>query len=131
MLIFLVGSIFSVFKNSYDFAVQFLVSPSIFYIFGRTVNVLISLFTIFMVFRKMSKIFTEQIGYIAAIIFAVSYYMILASQQAVSDVWLLLFCTLSTLYFLDFIKDPEEKKYIWLLFSVALQLAPNIMLVFY
>jgi 4-amino-4-deoxy-L-arabinose transferase-like glycosyltransferase len=112
LLIFLVGSLFSVFKNSYDFAVQFLVSPSIFYIISRTVNVLISLLTINVVFKKISKIFTERVGYIAASIFTVSYFMIIASQQAVSDVWLLLFSAVSSLYFLDFLKSPDRKKLI-------------------
>jgi len=112
VFIFLGGILFSVFKDSYDFAIQFLVSPSVFYTVGRLVNVIASLFTIFIVFRKMSKIFSEQIGFISAGIFAFSYYMILASQQAVSDIWLLLFCAISTLYFLDFINEPTGKKII-------------------
>ena len=112
VLMYLIGNLFSIFKNSYDFAIQFLVSPSIFYLVGRLVNVLVSLFTIFIVYKKMSKIFSEQIGYISATIFAVSFYMITSSQQAVSDTWLLLFCTLSTLYFLDFLNSPNKNEII-------------------
>ena len=91
VLIFLIGSFFSLFKNSYDFAIQFLISPSVFYIVSRLVNVFASMFTIFIVYKKMSKIFSEQIGYISASTFTVSFYMIISSQQAVSDTWLLLF----------------------------------------
>jgi len=112
VLIYLVGSIFSVFKSSYDFAIQFLISPSIFYIVGRFVNILVSLLTIFTVFKKMSKIFSDQIGLISGSIFTLSYFMNIASQQAVSDIWLIFFCTISTLYFLDFLKEPSGRKII-------------------
>ncbi len=112
VLLFIFGKIFSVFKDSYDYAVRFLIDPSPFYLTNRFFNVLISTGIVFSFYTFLRKIYNEIMARFAAIISAVSYYLILAAIQGVSDSLLIFFSTLTTLYILRSYFEPLNRNFI-------------------
>ena len=108
-MLFLIGKIFSVFKDQYDFAVRFLIDPSIFYIVSRLVNLAISVLTIHILYKKMFRLFDKITARFAAIFAVLSYYLILTSQQSISDSWLIFFSSLAILYAMQTLHKFEIK----------------------
>jgi len=107
--LYLSGSLFGFFETSYDFAVQFLIDPSAFYILTRTVNVGLSLATIFLLYKILKNQFNENIVRIAAAFMAVSFYMIRFSDFATADTLLIFFSTLAILYIYHFSDSANVK----------------------
>jgi len=111
-VLYLLGLLLGYFKDSYDFAIRFLVEPSIFYITCRFVNVLISTITVYSIYAQLQRIYNEKTALFASSIFALSYFMILASIQSVSDSWLLFFSTMTILFVLRSYYEPVKKNFI-------------------
>jgi hypothetical protein len=122
-VLYIFGNIFGLFKDSYDFAVKFLVDPSIFYIANRLINVLISIATIYSFYTVLRKIYNETIARFASIISAISYYLILASIQSVSDSLILFFSTLTILFVLKSYFDPIQKNFLLAAIFAGLSIA--------
>jgi len=97
-LLYLSGNLFGFFETSYDFAVQFLVDPSFFYILTRSVNIGLSLATIFLLYKILMIHFNQNIARIAAGFMSISYYMIRFSDFATADTLLIFFSTLAILF---------------------------------
>lgn len=106
------GIIVGVFKNTTDFALQFLIDPSVFYLMGRITNVLISVLTVIIFYRQTRNIFGEITARFAATIAGLSYYFIQFSQYAVADTTLILFSTIATLSILQAYFNPLKKNYL-------------------
>ncbi len=105
-LLFLLFALYYVFShfigfidNIYSFAVQFLVEPNSFYIIARSVNVTISLISIYILYKFLKKYANEKVARIAAAFMAFSSYLIQYSYQATPDTLLVFFSTLATIYF--------------------------------
>jgi len=97
--LYLIGYLLGTFGTIYDFAVRFLIDPTVFYALARTVNVGLSLATIYILYKSLKSHFSEQVATIAAALMAVSFYMIRFSMFATADTLLIFFSTLAILYF--------------------------------
>jgi hypothetical protein len=94
--------------NIYSFAVQFLVEPNIFYILARSLNVIISLISIYILYIFLKKYANEKVARIAAAIMACSSYLTQYSYQATPDTLLVFFSTLTTIYFYRVFESPSK-----------------------
>jgi hypothetical protein len=109
--LYLFGGFFGVFANQYDFAVQFLIDPSLIYMFSRSINVALSLATIYILYkflRHQTNITTAKIG---AAIMALSYYLIRFSSFATADILLIFFSTMAILYIYQLTDSKAGKDY--------------------
>jgi len=108
--LYLGGNLFGYFETSYDFAIQFLIDPSVFYILTRSVNVGLSLATIYLLYRFLKKQFNENTARIAAAFMALSYYMIRFSDFATADTLLIFFSTLAIVFIYQ-LEDSSNLNY--------------------
>ncbi|UCF65203.1 MAG: glycosyltransferase family 39 protein [bacterium] len=111
VIIYVTGMLIGAFSNSVDFAVQFLINPSVFYLTGRTVNVLLSTLTVFIFYSQTRKLFGEASGRFAALTAGLSYYFVFYSRFAVADTLLILFSTLATVFILRAYLEPSWRNY--------------------
>jgi hypothetical protein len=109
--LYLLGSSFGFFETSYDFAVQFLIDPSVFYILTRAINVGISLATIYLLYKTLKTLFSDNVARIGAGLMAISYYMIRFSDFATADTVLIFFSTLTILYMYKLEHSENLKNY--------------------
>jgi 4-amino-4-deoxy-L-arabinose transferase-like glycosyltransferase len=113
VMIYVVGILIGVFSNTVDFAVRFLIDPSVFYLTGRMTSVLLSVLTVFILYSQTRKIFNEITARFAAITAGLSYYFVFYSRFAVADSLLILFSTLATLFILQAYFQPVIRNYNW------------------
>ena len=99
-------------NSAIDFALQFLIDPSLFYLAGRITNVFFSLLTIFIFYTQTRKLFNETTARFSAVIAMFGYYFIQFSRFAVTDTLLILFSSLATLSFLKTYIYPSKRNYI-------------------
>ncbi len=111
MILYLIGNLLGIFIDSIDFAIQFLTDPSIFYLTGRIINVLVSLLTIVIFYKLSRRIFGETTARFAALIAALMYHFVQFSRFAVPDTLLIFFSTVATLLILQTYYHPSQKNY--------------------
>ena len=111
--IYLSGLLFGFFSDQYDFAVQFLTDPSIIYIISRSMNVLLSLLTIVIIYNFLIKRTNRTIARFAAMIVAVSFYLVKFSTFATTDTLLILFSMLSAIYLYKLPDSTFVKDYLY------------------
>jgi hypothetical protein len=117
-LLFLLFALYYVFShfigfidNIYSFAVQFLVEPDSFYIIARSLNVTISLISIYILYKFLKNYANEKVARIAAALMAFSFYLNHYSYQATPDTLLVLFSTLATIYFYKVFDTPSKANF--------------------
>jgi len=108
---FFLGLFYGVFPNGYVFAVQFLVDPSGFYIFARSVNVLISLATVVVIYHFLRRYKGESLARITAIIAVLNLHLIQFSAFATADTILVFFSSLSVLSIYRLYHAPSNKNF--------------------
>jgi hypothetical protein len=109
--LFLLGSLVGIFEDQYDFAVQFLSEPSFLYAFSRSINVALSLLTMFVLYRFLKNQFNVTTARIGSTIMTMSYFLIRYSSYATSDTLLILFSTLTILYLYKLTNSRSGKDY--------------------
>jgi hypothetical protein len=107
--LYLIGNLFGFFQTQYDFAVQFLINPSIIYIISRLINVFFSLLTIFITYRFLYKHASAFAANLAAVFMAISIYLIQFSGYATADTLMILFSTLTIIYLYKLSNTAEDK----------------------
>jgi len=112
LFIYIGGHLLGIFPTTIDFAVRFLTDPSIFYLTGRIVNMILSLLTILILYVYVRKLRGEISARFAALCAALSTHLIRFSRFAVPDTLLILFSTLATLLILQAYYQPSKKNYI-------------------
>jgi hypothetical protein len=105
---YLLGSLYGAFENTYAFALQFLTNPSGFYIITRSINVLISLATVWMIYIFLRKYKDEFLARIAALIATVNLHLIQFSTYGTADTLLVFFSTLSVLLIYKLYHAPHS-----------------------
>lgn len=108
--LFVAGKLGGYFIDSYEFAVKFLVDPSVFYWSGRFFNLLISLITILIVYRKILKTFGIDTALWASLIFALNWHLFGYSTWATADTLMVFFAALSTLFLVESAFTAEDRK---------------------
>jgi hypothetical protein len=112
-IIYFLGYLVGNFSNTIDFAVQFLVNPSPFYLSGRIINVLLSIVTVLIFYSRMRLLFGEVTARFAAMSAGLGYYFMLYSRFAVADTMLIYFSTLATFSLLHVYFNPSQRNYTW------------------
>ncbi len=104
---FIIGLLFGVFRDSYDFAMRFLIDPSVFFIISRLFSVIVSISSIYFLFKLAEKISGYRTALIAAIMLTLSFYSIHLGQLATQDTLLIFFTILTLNKFWDSLKGKE------------------------
>ncbi len=110
---YLLGSLAGAFADAYDFAVQFLVSPSPFYFIARILNTLVSVATVYLLYRKLRKPLGENSTLIAAAGAGLCTMFIQYSGFATADTWLVFFSTLAALFIFSAIHSHKITDVFW------------------
>jgi 4-amino-4-deoxy-L-arabinose transferase-like glycosyltransferase len=113
VIIYVIGNLAAVFNSTIDFAIQFLIDPSVFYLTGRITSVLLSVITVFIFYSHTRKLFSEITARFAGITAGLGYYFGCYSRFAVADTMLIFFSTLATLSVLQAYFNPSKRNYIW------------------
>jgi len=111
---FVFGYLFGIFAGAYDFAVEFLVNPTWFYIFGRSASLLLSLLIIVVFYYYLRRYSSETEARISAIIATLSAYFTYYSGYATPEIMLILFSSLATLQILVVQKTSSPKDFLML-----------------
>jgi len=120
---FFVGTIFGVFNDAYDFAVQYLVNPSGFYLIGRICSVILSVTSIWYLYRLVKKIANERAAIFASILFSLSFYSIHYSHYATHDTILVFFTILAITKFYYSLQNKKLSILFWAGFFSGLAIA--------
>jgi hypothetical protein len=94
-----VGKLIGIFPDRTSFAVEFLIEPSNFFLLGRLMNLLVSLLTIWLLYRILEKYQSKFVAGVAAAMACLCQCYIEFSGYATTDVLLIFFSTLTVLYF--------------------------------
>ncbi len=132
-IFFVVGNLISLWHSVEDFAVAFIANPGPFYIIGRVTVALFSISSIFLTYQLGKRHFNIRIGLLAALLLALCYGDISASQDIKADIPASFFTILSTYFLLNYLEKNKLKQ---LAFSIiaagagtATKLYPYVMLV--
>ncbi len=87
---FFVGRVVGWFSNSSDFAVQFLLDPTLFYLIGRSMNALAMLFATIILFRTIRRFLTTNLALIISLLFLFCYNLFYFTFWMVPDAFLVL-----------------------------------------
>lgn len=109
---FILGMITGIFHNTSDFAMQYFIDPSPFYIIGRSMAATLNVMTAVLVFKIGKKIFQPASGFAAAVLFLLSPLCVQHSHFITGDVPLTFFMTLSLYFGLKMMEDGKRKYYI-------------------
>ncbi len=132
-IFFVVGKVISLWNSVEDFAVAFIVNPGPFYIIGRVTVTLFSIGAILVSYQIGKRHFNTRIGLLAALLLALCYGYVSASQDIKADIPASFFTILSAYFLLNFLETNKLKQ---LAFSIiaaaagtATKLYPYVMLV--
>jgi len=120
---YLICNIFNIFGNQYDFAAQFLTDPSAIYILSRIFNVGLSLMTIVFIYQFLKRQTNLTTAKIAATFMAISLNLVRFSSYATADTLLILFSTLTILFFYKLADSPSKKDFFITGFFCGLSIA--------
>jgi 4-amino-4-deoxy-L-arabinose transferase-like glycosyltransferase len=110
---FLVGKIFGIFADSYDYLEQFLLNPSWWYIIGRLfVGVFPGALSIYSLYLLAKRTFDKNIASMSALFFSFSFIHILHSHYIYLDIPLVLAVIWTAILSLRLYKAPTTKNYI-------------------
>ena len=119
-VLYISGTVIGIFSNTGDFAIRYLIDPSLFYLAGRVANILFSLLTVLILYVRSQKLFGETTARFAAFYPLSGYYYIQFSRFAVSDTLLILFSTLAILTLLETYRSASRKNYLLSGFFIGL-----------
>ena len=109
---FTLGYVSGIFTGVTDFAIEFLIEPSNFYLIGRSASLIFSLLIIPLFYRYLSKYHDKSTGKAAAVIIALSTYFSLYSGYATQESMMILFCSLATIQIMVIQKSPSTKSFV-------------------
>ncbi len=66
-VLYISGTVIGIFSNTGDFAIRYLIDPSLFYLAGRVTNILFSLLTVLILYVRSQKLFGETTARFAAV----------------------------------------------------------------
>ncbi|MFH1539510.1 MAG: glycosyltransferase family 39 protein [bacterium] len=118
---FVAGMVFGVFQGASDFAMQYFLDPSAFYIIGRSMTASLNLLTALLVFVIARKVFSPAAGFAAAVLFLFSPLCVIHSHFITGDVPVTFFMTLSFYLGLRMMETGTRRYY--LLAGLAMGLA--------
>lgn len=118
---FVVGLAGGAFHSAADFAVQYFLDPSPFYIIGRSFAAALNLFTAVLVFAAARRLFSSAAAFAAAVMFLFSPLCVTQSHFITADSPLAFFAALSVYFMVRIVESGERKHY--LLAGAALGLA--------
>ena len=104
---YMVGQWIGLFSDRTAFAVEFLIQPTNFYLLGRLLNVIISVLTIYLIYRILEKYRGKFFAGVAAAMATLSQFYIEFSGYATSDTLLIFFSTLTVLFFVIIDQSPR------------------------
>jgi hypothetical protein len=96
---YLLGNLIGLFPDRTSFAVEFLIDPTNFILLGRLVNLFLSVLTVYLIYRILEKYRGKFFAGVAATLACLSQCYIEFSGNATPDTILLLFSTLTVLFF--------------------------------
>jgi hypothetical protein len=105
---YFIGWLAGIFSDVYSFAIQFLLDPSGLYIVTRFINTLLSLFSIFILYRFLIRNSNKTIARISSFMMVVSYYLIMYANFATADTILICFSLLATIWFYKIYENPTQ-----------------------
>ncbi|MFH1317278.1 MAG: glycosyltransferase family 39 protein [Candidatus Woesearchaeota archaeon] len=97
-LLFVFGYVFGIYKSPTDFIFKFLEDPSVWYLIGRFIMVLVALATIYLVYFLGKKIYNRDIGLMAALFLSVSFIHVKLSHMLKPDISVTFFILLSVYF---------------------------------
>lgn len=112
-LYFLTGILFGIFRDSYDFAVQFLVDPTYFYVLTRSISTIVSVISIWFLYRFVMHFRDERTAIWTAVIMSLSYYSIHFARLATQESFLIFFTILAIIYFWKSQNQNNPKFIFW------------------
>jgi 4-amino-4-deoxy-L-arabinose transferase-like glycosyltransferase len=104
---FIIGFMLGIFKDSYDFAVRFLIDPSAIFIIGRLLSVFVSTSSVYFLYKLVKKISDNKCALLSAIFLSISYYSIHLGQLATQDTLLIFFTILALHKFWDSLENQN------------------------
>lgn len=106
---YLFGYVFGFFTDVYAFALQFLIDPSGFYMLTRFFNVVLFLLVISILYFFLKRYTGIRIARLAAAMMFLSSHLYQHSCYGTADTLLILFSTLTTIYFYKLFEEPTNK----------------------
>ncbi|MFQ5561230.1 MAG: glycosyltransferase family 39 protein [Nitrospinota bacterium] len=107
--LFVLGKVAGMWSSASDFAVYYIINPGPFYIVGRVTTALFGIATLYLVYVTGERFFRKNSGVIGAILVALSYGHIRASQDVKADIPAAFFAVLSTFFLLLYHKNRGSR----------------------
>ena len=108
-LYFVFGKLVGFWQSIDEFAVSFVKNPGQFYLIGRLTLVAFSIGTIVVTFLIGERHFRGQTGLFGALLLALSYGLVAASQNVKADIPAIFFASFSTFCLLNYIETRHQK----------------------
>lgn len=132
-IFFVIGKITSMWSSAEDFAVAFIANPGPFYVIGRILVAVFSAGSIFITYLLCKRHFNVRIGLFAALLLALCYGDISASQDIKADIPASFFTILSAYFLLNYLEAHSTKQLVFAIMAAgagtATKLYPYVMLV--
>jgi len=109
---YLTGKAFGTFQSATDFMNSFYTDPTLFVILGRLLTVLLSIGTIFLVYRIGTKMYSRRVGMIASLFLIFSHVHNKISHYQVPDAPMIFFFMLSFLLIWQIYEKGDTKYYV-------------------
>jgi len=120
---FVAGYVTGVFGSATDFAIQYFIDPSPFYIIGRCLTATLNLLTAVLVYRIAARFFNRNTALVATAAFLFSPLCAVHSHYVTSDVPLTFFLTLDMYLGLRMMESGRRKFYLAAGFVLGLSMA--------
>lgn len=132
-IFFVVGKIISLWSSVEDFAVAFVINPGQFYVLGRISVALFSVGSVLVTYYLGKRHFNVRIGLFGALLLALCYGDISASQDIKADIPASFFTILSAYFLLNFLETRNLKQLAFAIMAAgagtATKFYPYVMLV--
>lgn len=118
-IFFIVGKVISLWSSVEDFAVAFIANPGPFYIIGRVTVALFSVGSILVTYQLGKRHFNVRIGLFGALLLALCYGDIAASQDIKADIPASFFTILSAYFLLNYLETSRLKQLVFALMAAG------------
>jgi hypothetical protein len=108
---FVISYIVGIYADVYEFALQYLTDPSVFYILPRIFNLILSILTVLIMYLLLKRLASERIARYASFLMLFSSYLTENSIISTADTLLVLFSTLTILYYYRLHDYPTQKNF--------------------
>ena len=120
---YFIGLAAGIFKDQYDFAIAFLLNPSWFYGLGRILSLMLSLYSVILIYNFVRRIYNPAVALLGAGITAFSYHLFLFNRYATHESLLVFFTIIAICKYYDILLSDRKPDIFWAAVATGLAIA--------